>query len=390
MKPAGTVLVVEAVTRAAIEVIRSLQRQGLRVIAGASQRWCAAFCVRGLRSKVIYPSIESSPGAFIEWLMPYLAKHRIDMLISLGHFGAEIVAKHSEAIRRRTRLFAPSYEHFMLGHDKILGNKAAVEAGVPIPQAWYPDETGLDAVLKAARYPVLVKPAVGAGARGMVRASSATDLQHAWDALSRSCGRAFVQELVPLTGRQYVVDVLLDKEVRTVAAVVSEKIRFFPVSGGASTLSRSVHRPDLCDAVTRLLRSTGCYGVSNADFIEDPRDGSVKLLEVNPRFGEMHGICGAVGVDLPWMLACLAWGQEVPSVTDYPEGRYMRFLPTDTMCFLASGCRFRSKPGYLASFGKDVRHTLFGNGDFGPLIGYLFENLALLADPKRFAFRFIR
>ncbi|GAG06931.1 unnamed protein product, partial [marine sediment metagenome] len=179
------------------------------------------------------------------------------MLIPLGDVCVELIAQHQEEIRRHTRLFMPEYDRFMVAHDKILANKAAQAAGVPIPRCWYPDEAGLDAVLKSADFPVLVKPAMDVGARGIIRADSPGQLQRAWSMHRHSAGRKFVQELIPLTGRQYVLDLLMDTQFRLVAAVASQKVRFFPVKAGAGTLSRSINRPDLCQAAAGLLRSIG-------------------------------------------------------------------------------------------------------------------------------------
>ncbi|GAG17697.1 unnamed protein product, partial [marine sediment metagenome] len=70
--------------------------------------------------------------------------------------------------------------------------------------------------------------------------------------------------------------------------------------------------------------------------------------------------------------------------------RYVRFLPTDMMWFLKSADRFRVKPGFLQCFSGKVEHILFTGNDYGPLIGYAIENLALLADPHGFRYRFVR
>jgi predicted ATP-grasp superfamily ATP-dependent carboligase len=386
-----TVLVTDSGARAAIGIIRSLLAQGVNVTAASEHRLCASFKIRGLSQRQIHPSIEKSPQQFTDWLLDYLAKHQVKMLISLGDTGAELTAKYQDEIRKHTILYVPSYENFMIAYDKIKANKAAQQAGIATPRCWYPDEDGLDPALKSDYYPLLVKPAVGVGARGITRVDSPLELEKAWGQTKKTDTRFFVQERIPLTGKQYVVDVLMDCDLKTAAAVVSEKVRFYPIKAGASTLSRSISRPDLCQSCTKLLGSMGYFGIANVDLIEDPRDGEAKFLEINPRFGEMHAICTAVGVDLPTLLYNLACGKPLPQpVTDYPEDRYLRFLPTDLMWFLRSPDRFKTKPGFFRSFDSNVTHTLFENGDIGPLFGYAMENLALLFNPKKFAYRFVR
>jgi len=390
LKSKGRVLVLEAVARAAVEVVRSFLRHGLDVYAAADRRWCAAFYVRGLRHRLRYPSVIDAPERFIEWLLDYLRSRPVETVLPLGDVGTELVARHQEEIRNHARLFIPPYDVFWVAHDKIKTNKAAVAVGVPVPRSWYPEEEGLDVVLREGSYPLIVKPSVGVGARGIVRVNSPGELERVWAAVHKSGRRVFVQEHIPLTGRQFVVDVLLDEKGRDVAVVASEKVRFFPVRGGASTLSRSLHCDHLCELTVKLLRSFGYYGVANVDYIEDPRDGVIKLLEINPRFGEMHAICAASGVDLAWLYYRLARGDDVDAVKRYQANRYLQFLPTDAMRFLRSSDRFRTKPAFVECFNRDVHHTLFAGSDFGPMMGYVLENIALLARPGQFLYRFWR
>jgi predicted ATP-grasp superfamily ATP-dependent carboligase len=48
-----------------------------------------------------------------------------------------------------------------------------------------------------------------------------------------------------------------------------------------------------------LLRALRLWGISQVEFKHDPRDGKYKLIEVNPRLWEWHGLAAACGVDLP-------------------------------------------------------------------------------------------
>ncbi len=385
------ILITEAGARAAVGIVRSLLRLGMEVYTASDHRWCAAFNVRGLRHKVRYDPISSNTNGFVDWLVEFLKTHPMDALIPLGDLGVAVVAEHQSIISKYTRLLMPSWENFTSAYDKILCNRAAERAGIPIPASWYPDEEGLDTVLKKGRYPLVIKPAVGVGARGIVHVESAHHLQRAWQVCAQSRHRYFVQECLCSSGKQYVVDALLDRTGRTIALVSSEKIRFFPLKGGASTLSRSVPGVNLAEASERLLKSIGYVGVANLDFMEDVRDGQTKLLEINPRFGEMHNICQASGVDLTGLYCQAVLGKTLQPHLEYTEGKYLRFMPSDMMWFLKSSDRFRTKPGVLECLlREEITHTLFAGSDFGPLIGYTLENLMLLANPRRFSYRFRR
>src|SRR5206468_12194190 len=59
-----------------------------------------------------------------------------------------------------------------------------------------------------------------------------------------------------------------------------------------------------------------------------PRDGRFKLLDMNPRVWGWHSLCGAAGVDFPWLLWRLVNGEPVPDTTVRHGVRWMR-LTTD-------------------------------------------------------------
>jgi predicted ATP-grasp superfamily ATP-dependent carboligase len=385
-----SVLVTESNARAAVAIIRSLLGHGIEVTAAADHRCCAGFFVGGLKRRILYPSLEANPNKFIDWLLNYLTKNPTEMLLPLGDAGVSLIAKHQDEIRKHTLLLLPDYNCFLTFHDKILANKAAERAGIPIPRCWYPDEVCLDSVFKSVTYPALIKPAFGVGARGIMRADSPYELELHWNRAIKTDSRMFIQELIPLTGRQYVVDILIDQQMRTIVAVASEKVRFYPIKRGASTLSKSIARLDICESAVKLMQSIGYYGIGNTDFIEDPRDKTAKFLEVNPRFGEMHAICSVAGIDLPYLLYRVTKGENVQPVCDYTEGKFLRFGPTDLMWFLRSRDRFNANPSFFKSFGKSVAGTLVAEKDYGPLIGYLLENIVMLANFKKFAYRFLR
>jgi len=52
------------------------------------------------------------------------------------------------------------------------------------------------------------------------------------------------------------------------------------------------------DAGLSLLRALSFHGISQVEFKHDPRDGRYKLMEVNPRLWQWHGLATATGVDL--------------------------------------------------------------------------------------------
>ena len=71
----------------------------------------------------------------------------------------------------------------------------------------------------------------------------------------------------------------------------------------------------------RLLRALGFHGVSQVEFKLDPRTGEYKLIEVNPRLWQWHGLPRACGVDLTHIAYLDLVGRRPPPQRMTHEGR---------------------------------------------------------------------
>ena len=377
------VLILGAHNKAALPLIESSDAHGRRVIAGSPRRYCAGFYSRHVRQRLRYPSAEDEPEACLEFLLRYLARGHVDMVFPVGDSVTALLARHQDAFRRHAHLALPPYEVFQGGRDKILTLQAAARAGAPIPRTWYPHEQPLEEIAREASYPCLVKPAISAGARGMTLVRSPEELVASLAAVEAAFGRSFVQDFVPQTGMQYKVDMVLGKGSRLLAGVVYEKLRYYPPTGGSSTCNRTVRRPDILDAALRVLKELRWYGFCDFDFITDPRDGVVKLMEINPRFPECFRATYAAGLDMTEMVYQLAHGVEPEPQLDYLADRYVRFLPGDLLWFLTSRDRFKQWRSFIDFWSPQVQYQLVSLQDPGPIIGYLLENVGVLLDRRR-------
>jgi len=372
-----TVLVLGAHNKASLPVIESSAAHGRRVIAASPRRYCVGFYSRCVRERLRYPSAEHEPEAAREFLLRYVSRGHVDVLFPVGDSGTELVARHQEAFRRYTRLALPPYDVFRAGRDKVLTLQAAARAGVAIPRTWYPHEATVEAVAREAAYPCLIKPAISAGARGITLVRTPEELVALFAGVEARFGRAFVQDFVPQTGLQYKVDAVVGQGGRALAGVAYEKLRYYPPTGGSSTCNRTVRRPDLVEAALRVLAELAWFGFADFDFITDPRDGLVKLMEINPRFPECYRAVSAAGVDMTELVYRLAHGEEPEPQLACRPGRYVRFLPGDLLWFLTSPDRWKHLGAFLDFWSPDVEYQVVSRRDPGPILGYVLENVML-------------
>ncbi|HUN81728.1 MAG TPA: ATP-grasp domain-containing protein [Phycisphaerae bacterium] len=382
-----TVLVIESQAKAALPVIESLHRAGIRVIVANTTWHNSGFYSRGVRERYLYPSPRHKPDDFKAWLLRFLSRRRIEVLFPIGHYGALAVSEIQEEIRRHTRLVMPDAATFRLGYEKITTMKAALAAGVPIPESWFPADLagGIEEVIQQIRrWPVLVKPTVGVGARGITWCHNADDVRRLYPLIAEAHGESYIQDFVPPGGMQYKVDMLVDDRQQRLAAIVYGKTRMYPPEGGSSVLNFSADRPDILDLAYKMLVQLKWVGFCDFDFVDDPRDGVVKIMEINPRLPESFGIAAKSGIDFPLMIYKMARGERIEPVTDYPKNKFLRFLPGDLLWFLrvSNKERFGTWPGWFRFFDRDTAYQLVRARDPGPIMGYLLENISALFNKK--------
>jgi carbamoyl-phosphate synthase large subunit len=165
--------------------------------------------------------------------------------------------------------------------DKWLFAHAARAAGAPVPA------TRLGTVDRVPG-PWIVKPRFGRGSRDV----------HAVDSLAEA---RWAIARVPdplvqtrLTGHEFTVDALMDRDLRLAGAVPRWRLA---TKGGISTAGRTFRHTALVEAVERLLAALRLTGAANVQgFVAEA--GSFTFTEVNPRFSGGLPLSLAAGADL--------------------------------------------------------------------------------------------
>ncbi|MFO0973684.1 MAG: ATP-grasp domain-containing protein [Phycisphaerae bacterium] len=377
------VLIFEGEAKASVGAAESFARRGFHVVVASARRFCFGFYTRYTRERLLMPSQMREPQRCAEFLLNEVRRRRYEFILPLGDEVTQLVCERRDEFMRHGKLVLVPHETFMIGRDKCRTMKAAAAAGVPIPRTWYPDEQPLEAISREVSYPVLVKPACSNGARGIVYAHSAAELAARYAEVSAEFGKTFVQELIPHAGMQFKTELLLAPGGEVLAQFAYKKIRFYPVTGGSSTLNQACTHPQMVADSIRLARSIGWYGMCDFDYIEDVRDGQCKLMEINPRVTDTIQIAQFGGVDFFALLYELACGRAVTPRTTYPTGFYMRFLPGELAWFLNAGRqRWRSRPSFFDFLNPHTRSLVCSWRDPGPTMAYVLDSLGRMFNAK--------
>jgi len=230
------------------------------------------------------------------------------------------------------RFAGPSPQTLSLCGDKVATRQAAAQAGAPVLPASPPLDDDADAWLVAAErvgYPLLVKPALAGGGRGLRGAATPAALVEAVAASRRESAASGAGEVVYLERalpepRHVEVQVAGDGAEAVVLGdrdcSLQRRHQKVIEEAPAPRLSPET-RAALHAHALAVARAVGLRGLATCEFLLGA-DGTLAFLEVNPRLQVEHPVTELVtGLDLvEWQLR-LAVGQGMPlAATPVPRG----------------------------------------------------------------------
>ncbi len=109
-----------------------------------------------------------------------------------------------------------------------------------------------------------------------------------------------VQEVVPGGDEElYTLGSYLAADGEALGLFCGRKLRQTPPGVGTCRVGEAFWVEEVVEQGLEVLRALEHKGLSQVEFKRDRRDGSFKLIEVNPRLWQWHGLASACGVDLP-------------------------------------------------------------------------------------------
>ena len=284
-----------------LAAIRSLGRAGVRVFAVDHRPSALGFRSRYGEPVVVPDPVEDEEG-FVAALRGLAARAGSPLVVFPTH-DAPLNALARNLDEQFLAPF-PSWETLAAVQSKRSQLERAAAAGVDVPETRHPasaadaraaaDELGL---------PVLVKPADPIGfkrrfRRQAFRCETAAEAEEAYARAEQFA--PMVQELVPGgDDRLYSVGSYLAADGRALGVFSGRKLRQTPPGVGTCRVGEAVWVDEIVAAALRLLREFDFHGLSQVEFKHDPRDERFKLMEINPRLWQWHGLAAACGVDLP-------------------------------------------------------------------------------------------
>jgi predicted ATP-grasp superfamily ATP-dependent carboligase len=391
----GLVLVTDASERAALAVIRSLGKKGIKVLAADATRFNAGFLSKYCAYRVTYPSPIENKERFVESLIRLVKNMKIDLLIPISDFTMIPILERREDFESYVKVAAPPYEAALKAYDKFQTASIAIRCGVPHPKTiLVNDEKELKEIANELNYPVVIKPRMKVFWKNekavMMKITSINYAYNKEGLLSRYKSLMtklkgivpsdffLVQEYVQGVG--YGVEVLTDDSSNLIVLFMHKRLREYPVTGGASTLRISVWNKRLAEYSIKLLREMNWQGVAMVEFKLNEKNGSVNLMEVNGRFWGSLPLAINAGVDFPYLLYKVIMEKCTFTIEGYKLGFTQRWLiPGDILwlfdlLFRRYGhSKFATLKQFLSS--PLIPDDIISLDDFMPTMGAFIDTL---------------
>ena len=203
--------------------------------------------------------------------------------------------------------------------------------------------------------PLLVKPVEGqefalAFGEKAVVAPDADAAVAAWRRAHEHGFDTIVQELIP-DSHDFVFSLLtyIGRDGEPQASVTGRKVRQGPLRFGTSAVFEARREPEVEEQGLRLLRHVGYKGFAHVELVRDPRDGALKLVEVNTRLPIWAGIAMSRDFNLARIAYDDLTGRPARANGAAPDGVSWIYMAKDVWVSAQMARRRELRPGQFLS-----------------------------------------
>ncbi|MCH4155055.1 MAG: hypothetical protein LKF31_01995 [Muribaculaceae bacterium] len=332
-----------------------------------------------------FSNIAPSPleeSEYIEFLSDYIKRNNIKFLIPLSDDTASLLSKNKDRLLKQAFFKIPDYNSFLAGYNKKSLMTLCEKKGYPHPKTIVlPSTIGHDFSVEDNFFPALIKPNITCGGRGMTLVNSFDELISEYPSIHDAYGDCHLQQYILPGGPQVEVQLYIGDDNQLVNSSCIYKYRWYPEKGGSSCCCRSHVDKHIIDICYHLLLDLEWKGFADFDTIEDPKDGNLKIMELNPRMPACVKTAFISGTD---------WGEII--MNDYQNlsqsqytvktGLMLRFIGFEMLWFYYSKNRFRTKPNWFKFIGRNLYYQDCSSWDPLPFLYGTIGNVAKQLSPN--------
>jgi len=390
-------MVANAKSAPALAVIRSLGKKNIEVTGVTDSKNDFPIYSKYCRHKIFLRTDPEDFEGRLDELLEIVRERHYDVFLPVMNENILLVlSRRKDEFEKYTKLPLAAFDQLNIFMDKAATAKLLWSNQIPGPKTFLMDAgNSLDAVLREAAFPVVIKPCRGEGAEGVSIITDPADLPVRYHRHLKTYGPSLIQEFVRGAKHTAVFLVNINSEPRRF--FVHRAIREFPITGGPTCFLESVRYDPIFEHGLKLIKAINYSGLASMEFIIDEQDGKPKIIDINPRFyGPLQGAISA-GVDFPYALFKMAVEGDIEEDFSYRTGVKCRHLLFGDTRHLISVLKGAKSPKYKAGkvrtllnylkFGRDDSYFILSKSDPRPALKMISGFLKL---PKKASIYFKR
>ncbi len=291
------------------DYFRAHLRPSDKIIGTSHTPWTPGFrsCDLGL----LVPPIASDE--YVPAIVEICIKYQVRGLLSFYDPDVIALSSHLDELKSVGVIpLIPAEKAAWIGYDKWNTFQTLRKAGFPVPETTIDlEDARLGLRSGRCRFPMVVKPRTGFGSANVFVARNDVQLE----AFFTYAPGMLIQEFID--GDMYNIEALSDTGQQVLQVVAWRK---FLSRLGETEQAVTVEDPELIDIGKRLAETVGLVGPMDVDLFR-AKDGGVRVLELNLRFGGGYPVSHLAGADFPSMIVeVLRGGHPTPRIGKYRRG----------------------------------------------------------------------
>ena len=375
------VLLIDGGSRQVLPMIKGFHSLGFEVSVLCGSKLDVGYNFKYTDKKIYaYYNTDSYEKTY-QSVLDVVKRDRYDIVVPMNDFAATILSKNKDVFSKYCGcVYVNDYDKFLMAADKMNTMKICMANKIPCPKTLEGSRFE-DLDITQLIFPVVVKPRVGYGANGFNIVENKDDLKSVFDKVKEKFGSVLVQEFIPNGGEQYQVEMVMGSNGEPKSFLLMDKIRWYPIDGGSSTLNKTIHDEDIKNSCVKLLKEIGWDGYASLDLIRDPRDGVAKIMEINPRINGTVKLCFFAGLDIAGQIAEYAFSQNITHYPEYKDGLFLHYVHMDILHIIKSK---NKRKNICSCFNfKNSVDEIFYHEDIRPFLVYSITSVKKLLNDKK-------
>lgn len=290
-----------------VGIIRSLAKKGIKVYAFDTKKPYKIGKSR-LATCGICPSPLTEEKKLLDFLIDLSKKIGSKPVLYTGADDyVQFISKNRDELLKYFLFLFPDDSLIEQVLDKNKTYELAIKHNIPCPRTYVVDnKEELEDAISTLDFPCILKPVLGHEFRKKINKKAIVfenpeELRSEYP-FYRECGQLIIQELIPGDNQCfYKVATFYDDNMNLLGLFSLQKNHQFPAEFGTGAHIVSKRVPELIDVCVPFFEEIKLKGIGMAEFKKDPRDGTYKFIEINPRFWLTHSLTGPSGIDFVYM-----------------------------------------------------------------------------------------